>query len=186
MIKLVLAIVVALAVIGIFTGAIKIQLDNEKLSELPKTVLGFANNKSVASNFSYYFTAWKRKAELAIAGSTEKKFELDIKYVEIDTAKLKAALDANTNPAEILVKSKLLNESIVRAKQGAEEISDEAIARLRDSWLKILAAADLELQRLGGLADEYKKFQEELQKLAPVATPTPSPTPTETPVPLKF
>ncbi|OGY31493.1 MAG: hypothetical protein A3C02_00875 [Candidatus Andersenbacteria bacterium RIFCSPHIGHO2_02_FULL_45_11] len=180
MIKLVLFLIIALTVIGVFTGAIKIQLDNEKLSELPKTVGQFVTNQSVASNASYYFTTWKRKAELAIAGSAEKKFELDMKYVEADTAKLKAAIDANTNPADIIMKTKLLNEGIARAKQGVEEISDEAIARLRDSWLKILAAGDLELQRLGGLADEYKKFQEELTKLAPPTTPT------ATPVPLKF
>ncbi len=184
MIKLVLFLVIALAIVGVFTGAIKIQLDNEKLSALPSTVQQFVTNQSVASNALYYLTAWKRKAELAIAGSAEKKFELDMKYVGVDTEKLKAALDANSNPADIIVKTKLLNESIARAKQGVEEISDEAIAKLRDGWLKLLAAADLELQRLSGLADEYKKFQTELEKLAPSETPTP--TPTETPVPLKF
>ena len=173
MIKLVFFLVIALVAVGIFTGAIKIQVDSQKVSELPKTVLGFVNNQSVASNVTYYLTAWKRKAELAIAGSAEKKFELDMKYVEVDTGKLKAAIDANTNPADIIMKSKLLNEGIARAKKGVEEISDEAIARLRDPWLKILATADLELQRLGGLADEYKKFQEELTKLAPTATPVP-------------
>lgn len=186
MIKLILFLFIVLTVIGIFTGAIKIQLDNEKLSELPKSVLGFVNNQSVASNISYYLTDWKRKAELAFAGSKEKKFELDMKYVGIDTEKLKAALDANSNPADIIVKSKLLNESITRAKQGAEEISDEAIAKLRDQWLKILAAADQELGRLTSLADEYKKYQEELSRLAPSPAATPTPAVAATPVPLKF
>lgn len=174
MFKLVLFLIVVIVAIGIFTGTIKIQIDSEKLNDLPKTAQALLNNQSVISNISYYFTIWKRKAELAIAGSAEKRFELDMKYVGIDTGKLKAALDANTNPADIIMKSKLLNESIARAKQGVEEISDQAIATLRDQWLKILAAADLELQRLSSLAGEYKKYQEQLEKLAP------------TPVPLKF
>lgn len=174
MFKLVLFLIIAVFAVGILSGTIKIQIDSEKLNDLPKTAQALLNNQSVISNISYYFTIWKRKAELAIAGSAEKKFELDMKYVGIDTEKLKAALDANTNPADIIMKSKLLNESIARAKQGVEEISDQAIATLRDQWLKILAAADLELQRLSSLAGEYKKYQQQLEKLAP------------TPVPLKF
>ncbi len=182
MFKLVLFLVVVIVVIGLFTGTIKIQIDSEKLNELPKTAQAFLSNQSVASDISYYFTMWKRKAELAIAGSAEKKFELDMKYVGIDTEKLKIALDTNTNPADIIVKSKVLNESIARAKQGVEEISDKAIATFRDQWLKILAAADLELQRLSSLASEYEKYQEQLEKLAPVHVVSPTPSA----IPLKF
>lgn len=190
MFKFALFVAIALGVIGIVTGSITIQLDAEKLSQLPKTVQEFVTDQNVASNISYYVTALKRKAELAIAGSKEKKFELDIKYVGIDTEKLKAALDANTKPAEIVAKSKLLSESIARAKQGAEEVSDEAIAKLRDSWLKTLAAADQELSRLSTLADDYKKFQEQIEKLAPSPSPSPMPNPStssgQAPFPLTF
>lgn len=182
MFKLVFFLVIVFAIIGIATGAITIRVDNEKLSELPKTVQSFVTNQSVASQVTYYLTMWKRRVELAIAGSNEKKFELDIKYVGIDTEKLKLALDANTNPADVIVKSKLLSEGIARAKQGADEIPDKAIAKLRDQWLKILAAADQQLQRLSSLASEYKKYQEELQSLAPAHSPSPS----VTAIPLKF
>jgi hypothetical protein len=182
MFKLLIFLLIVLGIVGIATGALQIRVDNEKLSKLPKTVQGFIGDQSVASNVQYYFTMWKRKAELAIAGSNEKKFDLDMKYVEIDTKNLKEALDATKNPSEIIMKSKLLTESIERAKQGLEDVSDEALTKVRDAWVKILAAADQELKRLPGVADEYKKFQEELSNI--VASPSPQQTPT--PVPLKF
>lgn len=182
MFKLGIFLIIVTVIIGISTGAITIQVDQSKLNELPKTVLSVVKNQSIASQATYYLTMWKRKAELAIANSTEKKFELDMKYVRIDTANLKAALDANANPADIIVKSKLINESIQRAKRGAEEVSDEVIAKLRDAWLKILAAADQQIARLSSLAEEYKKYQEELKKLAP----SPSVSPTPSALPLKF
>lgn len=187
MFKLIPVLIVVIAVIGIATGVITIQINNEKLSQLPTAALELTKNQGVASNVSYYFTMYKRKAELALAGSSEKKFELNMKYVAADTEKLKAALDANTNPPDIIMKTKLLNESLERAKKGAEEISDEAIGKLRDEWVKLLAAADRELSRLSSLADEYKKFQEELSNLAPAPQGGgPTPTATPTPVPLKF
>lgn len=186
MFKLILCVIIGLIIVGVATGGITIQFNNEKLSAIPKMLQSALTNQSLFTKTNYYFTTWKRKAELAVAGSIDKKFELDMQYVSDDTKKLKEVLDTNTNPADIISKSTLLNESIARARQGAGVISDEAIKRLRDPWLKILATADGELHRLTSLAGEYKKYQEELQKLVPPTTATPTPKPIPSAVPLKF
>jgi hypothetical protein len=116
---------------------------------------------------------WKRKAEIAIANSDNKKFEYYMKYVEQDTKKLKEVLDVKKDPEIVIMRSKLLNESLTSAKKSLEAISEDKLAEIRDSWVKILANANGELARLSIVAGEYKQFQEEIEKIAPNPTPTP-------------
>lgn len=174
--KLLLIAIIALAAVGIFTGVIEVKINAEKLGSVPATISQAVGNGNILSQGEYYLTTWKRKAELTIANSNDKKFELNMKYVEQDTKKLKEALDAKKAPDAIILRSKLLGESVESAKKTIEDISDEAIGKLRDAWLKILASANVELGRLSGLADEYKKYQEKIKELAPSPQITPTPT----------
>ncbi len=175
--KILLIAIILLAIAGVATGVIEVKVNPEKLGSVPTTISQAIGNGNILSQGEYYVITWKRKAEIAIANSDDKKFELYMKYVENDTKKLKEALDAKKGPDAILVRSKLLNESLGQAKKTVEDISDEAIAKVRDAWLKILASANQELGRLSGVADEYKKFQEQIEKIAPSSSPQPSPTP---------
>jgi hypothetical protein len=168
-------IIIVLVGVGVVTGVIEVKIHADKLSSVPSTIQQVVTNGSILSQGEYYLTTWKRGAELAIANSDDKQFKLHMKYVENDTEKLKKALDEKKSPDTIILRSKLLNESLEKAKETVEDISDEAMNEVRDSWVKILANANQELGRLGGLADEYKKYQEQIEKIAP--TPAPSPTP---------
>lgn len=185
--KLLLIAIIAIAGIGIATGAIEVKINSEKLSAIPAIVQDFITSKDLLAQGEYYITSWKRKAEVAMANSDDKKFDLYVKYVEIDTEKLQKALDSNAAPGSVIVRTKLLNESVDLAKKGVEDISEEAIASTRDSWLKTLADANTQLQRLSALAGEYKQYQEQLEDLAPNPAEAPSPSPEATPeIPLKF
>lgn len=175
--KLLLIAIIALAIAGVATGVIEVRINSEKLSAVPATISQAIGSGNILSQGEYYVTTWKRKAEIAIANSDDKKFELYMKYVERDTEKLKEALDAKKSPDAIVLRSKLLNESLDEAKKAVEHISDEAIAKVRDAWLKALGNANQELARLSGVAEEYKKFQEEIEKIAPSGSPEASPTP---------
>ena len=194
--KILLISVIALAIAGVMTGVFEVKVNTEKFSGVSSSVQTFFSDKDFVSNVQYYAITWKRKAELAVAGDTDKKFEVQMKHVEADTKALQAAIDASKSPAIVVLKSRLLDESLKNAKGAAEEISDDAIARVRDAWLKVLASANQQLQRLAGVAGEYEKYKQELENLAPAlqgearpdGRPSPSidPTPSPTPVPLKF
>lgn len=171
--KLLLLAIIGLAIAGIFTGVFEVKVNFEKLGSLPTTLQKTLGTGNAATQAEYYITTWKRKAEVAFANSDDKKFELFMKYVEKDTETLKDALDVKKGPDTIILRSKLLNESLVQAKDGIEKISDETLVKIRDAWLKVLASANGELGRLSGLADEYKKFQEQIEKIAPLSSPTP-------------
>lgn len=181
--KLFLIAIIVLAVAGVATGVFEVKIHTEKLGTIPATFQQAVGQGNILSQAEYYLTTWKRQAEVTIANSDDKKFELFMKYVEQDTKKLKEALDTKKGPDVIIVKSRLLNGSLEDAKEGVEDISDEAISKVRDAWLKILASANTELGRLSGLADEYKKYQEQIESIASSPTVTPAPTPT---IELKF
>lgn len=183
--KLFLLAIIALAITGIFTGAIEVKINPSKLGNLPTAIGQAVGDGNIVSQAEYYFTTWKRKAEIAIPNSDDKKFDLYMKYVEQDTKTLQEALDAKKGPETIIIKSRLLNESLEAAKKAVEDISDEAIAKVRDAWLKVLAGANQQLGRLAGLADEYKKYQEKIEKIVPTATPDSKASPTPK-IELKF
>lgn len=172
--KLLLLVIIGLAIAGIFTGVFEVKVNFEKLGDLPSTLQTTIGANAV-TQAEYYFTTWKRKAEVSFAKSDDKKFELFMRYVENDTETLKDALDVKKGPDTIILRSKLLNESLVQAKEGIEKISDEALGKIRDAWLKVLASANSELGRLSGVADEYKKFQEQIEKIAPAPSTSPTP-----------
>ena len=151
--KLLLIAVIALAVAGILTGVIEVKINSQKLGAVPTTISQAIGSGNLLSQGEYYGTTWFRKAELAIANTDEKKFELNKKYVERDTEKLKEALDGKKAPDTIILRSKLLNESVEDAKEAIEKISEEALGKIRDAWLKALASANQELGRLSGIAD---------------------------------
>lgn len=185
--KLLLIAIIAIAGIGIATGVIEVKINSEKLSAIPAIVQDFITSKDLLAQGEYYITSWKRKAEVAMANSDDKKFDLYVAYVQTDTEKLKDAFDKNAAPGSIIVRTKLLNESVALAKEGVENISEEAIASTRDAWVKTLADANTQLQRLSALAGEYKQYQEQLEDLAPSPAEAPSPSPEATPeIPLKF
>lgn len=184
--KILLISVIALAIAGVVTGVFEVKVNTEKFSGVSSSVQQFFADKDFISNMQYYAITWKRKAELAVAGDNDKKFEVQMKHVEADVKALQEAIDASKSPAIVVLKSRLLDESLKNAKEAVEKISDDAIARVRDSWLKVLASANQQLGRLAGVAEEYKAYQEQLEGIAVSPSPSIDPTPSPTPVPLKF
>lgn len=185
--KLFLIAIIVLAALAVVTGVVEVRLNTEKLGDIPATIQKAIGGKDLLAQGEYYLTGWKRKAELATTNGDDKKFELHVKYVEADTTSLKDALDANAQAAGIILKSKRLTESVNDAKAAANAVSEDTIARMRDTWLKALAEANVQLARLSGLAGEYEKYQKQLETLAPSATPeAASPSPQEGAIPLKF
>ncbi len=172
--KLFLLLLIGLAIAGMATGVIDVRINFEKLGDLPGTVQQALGGGAFLSQAEYYVTTWKRKAETSFANSDDKKFELYMEYVKKDTETLKDALDAKKGPDTVILKSKLLNESLAQAKEIVEDITDESLEEVRDAWIVILAAANAELGRLSDLADEYKKYQEEIEKIAPAPEASPA------------
>ncbi len=187
--KLFLWAIIGLAIAGIVTGTIEVKINPAKLGSFPTTIQQAVGDGSIVSQAEYYFTTWKRKAETSIASSDDKKFELYVKYVEKDTTTLQEALDMKKGPETVILRSTLLQESLENAKKLSETISDEAIANSRDAWVRALANANQQLGRLTSVADEYKKYQEKIEKIAPTATPSSKASQGATPTPtieLKF
>jgi|SRR3989344_5889607 len=167
MYRLLFRIVLVAIVAGIALGVIEVKFHLDKIGGAPAAIQQAIGDGSVISQVEYYFTTWKRHVEVTISSSNNKKFEIRMKHVEQDTKKLQDALNAKKDPGVIIVKSKLLNESLGYAKEALEDVSDEALKKLRDPWVKTLASANQELARLPALADEYKKYQEQIENIVP-------------------
>jgi hypothetical protein len=165
MIKMLLYIAVALSALGIYTGAIEVRIHAEKLSSISGLLHGVSSLEDVLAQGQYYGTVWKRQAELYFAGSVDAKFTLDVGYIKTDTAALKKALDANAKPNIVIVKSKLLKESVDRAKGELNSVSEKTIATLRSEYIQVFAEAQKQLERLNALSDKLKKYQTELESI---------------------
>jgi len=171
--KLLLLFIIGLIVVGVITGVFEVKVHVDKLGSVPATLQQTLGGGSFLPQVEYHFIVWKRKAEIAISNSDNKKFENYMKYVEQDTKRLKETLDTEKDPEIVIMHSKLLKESLESAKTSIGNISKDALQKLRDSWVKILANANMELARLSILAGEYKEFQEQIEKIAPSPKATP-------------
>lgn len=171
--KLLLLAIIGLAIVGVITGVFEVKVHIDKIGNVPVTLQQVIGGGSVLPQAEYYITVWKRKAEIAFANTDSKKFEYYMKYVEQDTKRLKETLDTKKDPEIVLMHSKLLNESLENAKASIEIISKDELQKVRDSWVRILASANVELARLSILASEYKQFQEQIEKIAPSPQATP-------------
>ncbi|MDA1169386.1 MAG: hypothetical protein O3A36_03550 [bacterium] len=172
--KLLLLAILILILLGVFTGVFEVKVRLDKIGSVPSALQETFGDGNIGSQAEYFFTVWKRKAEIAFANTENKKFEYYMKYVEQDTKKLKEMMDANKDPEIVIQQSNLLNESLTSAKSSVEKISKEALQEWRDAWVKILANANIELARLSLLAGKYKQLQEQIEKIIPSsASPTP-------------
>lgn len=166
MIKILLYIAVALSVVGIYTGVIEVRIRMEKLPAISSLSRGVSSWEDASAQARYYGTRWKRQAELYFAGSIDAKFTLDVGYVKTDTATLKKALDANATPKSIIVKSKLLKESVDRARGALDSVSEKTIAKLRDEYVRVFAEAQKQMERLSALSEKFKQYQTELESIS--------------------
>ncbi len=183
--KLFLISIIALAVAGVISGVFEVRVHPEKFGNAFAGAKQFIGSKDIIANSQYYAITWMRKAEIAVAGDEDETFTIYMKHVEKDAEALKQAIDMNKSPGVVVAKSRLLDESLQRAKSAVETISDDAMARVRDQWVKVLSSANQQLGRLAGVAGEYQQYKEALEGIAPAQQEEAS-DPTPTPVPLKF
>lgn len=173
--KLLLLTIIGLIVLGVFTGVFEVKVHLDKIGSVPSTLQETLGGGNIGSQAEYYFTVWKRKAEIAFTNTENKKFEYYMKYVEQDTKKLKEMMDAEKDPEIVIQQSELLGENLMNAKRSVEKISKEALQEWRDAWVKILANANIELARLSLLAGKYKQLQEQIEKIVPSSSASPTP-----------
>ncbi len=176
-------IAVALAALGIYMGVIEVKFHVEKLGNISAITQGVGSWQDVLAKAQYYGTVWKRDAERHFASSPDAKFNLDITYLKTDTNNLAKALDAKAGINVIVTKSRLLSETVNRTKDEMKTVSKDEIAKVRDDALKALAQAQVQLDRLKGVANQYKQAQDQLEQIIQ-SSPTPTPTPSK--IPLKF
>jgi hypothetical protein len=166
MIKAIIYLAVALSALGIYMGVIQVNFHLEKLGNISSITHGIGNWQDAVAQGQYYGTVWKRTAELYFASSADAKFNLDVGYVSSDSENLKKALDAGSGVNIIVIKSKLLSDTLNRAKDEMKNVSKDGIAKVRDDALKAFASAQVQLDRLQAVANQYKDAQSKLEQIA--------------------
>ncbi len=174
---------VAVAALGIYMGVIQVTFHGEKLGNISAITQGIGSWQDALATAQYYGTVWKRSIERNFAGSADAKFNLDIGYVKTDTSNLAKSLDAKSDLHIIVTTSKLLSETLSRTKGEMKDVSKDLVTKESDDLVKTFTQAQIQLDRLKGVANQYKQAQDQLEqimKTSPAAAPTPSK------IPLKF
>ena len=166
MIKLLIYAAFALVLLGTYMGAIEVKFHPEKLGNISAITQGVGSWQDALAKGQYYGTIWKRGIERYFASSADAKFNLDIAYVKNDTENLKKVLEANGGVNVIVIKAKLLSETLATAKDELKNVSEDGIAKVRDDALKVFAQAQIQLDRLKGVANQYKQAQDQLEQFA--------------------
>ena len=166
MIKAIVYLVVALSALGIYMGAIQVTFHPEKLGNLSAITQGVGSWQDAVAKLQYYGTLGKRGVERYLASSADAKFSLDVTYVKADASSLAKALDANAGVNIIVVKAKLLSDTLNRTKNEMKDVSKDSIAKNRDDALKAFVDAQIQLDRLKAVANTYKQAQDQLEQLA--------------------
>lgn len=166
MIKGIVYLAVALSAIGIYMGALQVTFHPEKLGNISAITQGVGSWQDAVAKLQYYGILGKRSVERSFASSVDAKFSLDITYLKADASSLGKALDANAGVNIIVVKAKLLSDTLNRAKDEMKDVSKDGIAKNRDDALRAFADAQVQLDRLKAVANTYKQAQDQLEQLA--------------------
>lgn len=146
-------------------GAIQVTFHTEKLGNLSVITRGIGSWQDVVAKAQYYGIVGKRSVERYFASSTDAKFNLDVTYVQASAKDLAKALDSNAGVNIVVVKAKLLSDTLKSTKDEMKDVSKDEIAKVRDSALKAFADAQVQLDRLKAVADKYKEAQVQLEQL---------------------
>lgn len=166
MIKAIVYLAVALSAFGIYMGVIQVTFHADKLGTISAITQGIGSWQDASAKAQYYGIIGKRNAELYFASSIDKKFTLDIAYVQADAKNLGKALDAKAGVNVVVLKATMLTNSVMRAKDEMKNVSKDQLAKTQTDALKAFADAQIQLDRLKGMADSYKKAQVQLDKLS--------------------
>lgn len=193
MIKLLLFILVAVALIGMATGVLEVRVHQDRLSQVPSLLRNAIGNRSLVEQGRSYAVWLKRTGEQLIISDPNKKMDVALLYVRIDAARLdKLLAEHAAEPAVVIPQAKLLLQSLERVRSLTAEATPDSVVGLEQEAKETLASAAAVLSKLQVVKEAYEKLAVQFaglveriqQQLTTLDTEnTPTSTPTITPVP---
>ena len=163
--KLTLLVLIAAAVIAYLSGVFEVVVHPERVSQIPATVQNITKDGSLIVQAKTYVTKLKRKGELILADTPDRKLELAVGYEDIDAEHLAQQLDKEADPKSVLPQAELLLESMKQVDTYIDDAKVETFVAVQDKHEAALILAADSLAKLKDIQQEYEAYQERLAQV---------------------
>lgn len=160
--KLTLLVVIAVGIIAYLSGVFEVVVHPERVSNIPATVQNLAQDGSLLVQAKTYVTKIKRKGELLLADSADRKLELAVEYEETDAEHLAQLLDKEPDPKAVLPQAELLVESMKQVETYTADATVDTFVSVQDKHEAALVLAADSLTKLQHIEKEYEAYQDRL------------------------
>lgn len=116
----------------IWTGAIEVKLNNDKLASAPLAAKQMATDKTLYQQAGIFATKYKREFEQYLVKDDDKKLELALEYVKTDSESLSKLINNKADAKLLAQEAELLSASLEKSKGLMDKVSIDTVANIRD------------------------------------------------------
>ncbi len=150
-------------IILIIGGVVEVKVHPDQLSNVPGQVVKIATDKILQQSIKAKLIALKRDSEQWLIKDEDKRIELAIAYIKIDTENLNRLIAENEDNAKIVVpQAELLLSSIERTAKLASSASVDKLPHVSQAAKTTVTLAYETLAELNVVKDESKMLNKRL------------------------
>jgi len=155
--KMLIFFIAAFVGVLLLTGIVEIRFSPEKYVDIPNLTNKVFKEKTTFEKGRAKIVSWKRKAELFVIQSKEKRLVLSLLYVKKDAARLNELIAKEVTASTLLPQAEQLIDSIDLVRTNAEKAPVEVVAGMKDESTESFLIAQ---EALGSLQQQYTQLEE--------------------------
>lgn len=144
--------VLAALVVG---DVLEIRFHTEKLAGLPSAISATVSDGSMYEKARAQVVTIRRSADRFLVKEKRQQYEVALNYVTEDSERLKKLTESGEDPEKITVQATLLEQSLDRLRQQANNVSVDDIASLKEKTSTALNTAQSTLETVKEVAAGY-------------------------------